>query len=230
MSLQGLFSRITKFDLGRKGFVSPYTSNWPSIMEGSQGKNWRQELKERPWRSPACPLWFSQPAFLYNPEPTAQECHCPHWAWLSHINKKSRKCPHRHAYRPVWWKNVLSWGSLYPSWQKVASIVPVLVKFICVYSPLDENFFMTRGFSAWKPLLHSILALWAPPGGFPGKIVQMQDEHGSSQKETNHKLIWGDFSLAWFSCLHPPCRMPKTAHRTNLHPTSYSPRSKCQEC
>ena len=44
------------------------------ITKGSQGRNLRQELKEKPWRTSA--YWFMQPAFLYKSEPSAQVWYC----------------------------------------------------------------------------------------------------------------------------------------------------------
>lgn len=43
-----VISTITKSDLERRGFISPHSLE--SMVKGSQGRNRRQELKQRLWR------------------------------------------------------------------------------------------------------------------------------------------------------------------------------------
>lgn len=42
---------------------------------------------------------------------SAQGWHHPQWSGPSHINYQSRKCPYRHAHRPIWQRQSLNWGS-----------------------------------------------------------------------------------------------------------------------
>jgi hypothetical protein len=83
---------MAKNNLGRKEFISYCTVE--SIIKGSQGRNSRQELKQRPGRNTAYWLAFQvqvQQPFLYLPGPPAQEWHSPEWAILFHINHKINK-------------------------------------------------------------------------------------------------------------------------------------------
>jgi hypothetical protein len=55
--------------------------------------------------------WPAVPAFLYHTGSSAQGWHRSQEAEPFHINHRSRKCPHRLAYRPICWRQFLSWGS-----------------------------------------------------------------------------------------------------------------------
>lgn len=60
----------------------------------------------------ACLPWGAQPAFLSIPR--------PHTIFFSRLSEpscinQSRKRPHKLAYRPIWWMQLLKVGSLFPS-------------------------------------------------------------------------------------------------------------------
>lgn len=50
--------------------------------------------------------------FFTPPRATYPGWHCQQWSGYSFIHHWSRKCPHGHAHRPVWWRRLLSRSSL----------------------------------------------------------------------------------------------------------------------
>lgn len=78
-----------------------------SITKGSQSRTWGSGECFLLMCSPC----FAQFAFLYVPGISAQGWHYPQWSGPSHVNYQSRKCPYRHAHRPIWQRQFLSWGS-----------------------------------------------------------------------------------------------------------------------
>lgn len=54
----------------------------------------------------------SAPLFV-QPRTTCQGWDCPQQDGLSHVNHQSRKCPHRLAYRSLWFSPLLEWHSIF---------------------------------------------------------------------------------------------------------------------
>ena len=90
-----------KKQVGEEKIYSTYTSTLLFITKGFRtgtkaGQELgRQEVMQRPWRGNcllACSSWFTQSAFLQNPEPLSLGCHYPQWARPSPIDHQLRKC------------------------------------------------------------------------------------------------------------------------------------------
>lgn len=82
----------TKSSSDRKEFIS--SNNLWSCSHWSKGKNSRQELKQRSWKTTT--FWLVPHRFVYSalleyPGPPAQRWHCPQGAGSSHISHQSRK-------------------------------------------------------------------------------------------------------------------------------------------
>lgn len=90
----------------------------PSIIEWSQGRTWRQELKQRPWRSPVC--WLSDTCLasvLYSTGSPAQG----QWAALA-LTIIHQTNPHRQGHRQFWSGQLPDWESFtWLSWSYVDS-------------------------------------------------------------------------------------------------------------
>lgn len=109
---------------GGMGFIQSIV-----YIKGSQGRNLRQWLKQGPLKM-CCLLTFSpllaQLPFLYNP--TQQPRYVPAYlGWTLPQQPTTKKMPHRHANRPIWWKQSLNWSSLFlamskflSTWQKLS--------------------------------------------------------------------------------------------------------------
>jgi len=102
---------MTKGSPVRKGLIST-SSCCPSIIEGNQARNSRQE----PWAGTEAEpmgecflldLICSQLAFLYNSESPTQVYHCPQRAGLIHIHHLSRKCPADSCQQVIWLEAVM---------------------------------------------------------------------------------------------------------------------------
>jgi hypothetical protein len=89
-------------------------------IQGSQGRNPRQKVKENLWRraaywlapvmaSSACHLIALQTSIPRVAPPT------PQWAGLFHIKITSQENEPQACTQPVWWRHFLNWGSLFPN-------------------------------------------------------------------------------------------------------------------
>lgn len=82
---------------GEKGEFH-FTAHSPSRREARAGVQGRNSLA------------YAHPASLYNPGPSAWGWYHTQWAGLSCISQQSHK-HHRHAYRPIWWRQSHRWDS-----------------------------------------------------------------------------------------------------------------------
>ena len=90
---------MTKSNTGRKGFICLLHPDHSPIIEGSQGRNLRQELKHKPWF--AVSGLFCLLSFIVQ----------YHMSRAAHSELDSS--PMSLAYRPVLWRYVLSHGLLF---------------------------------------------------------------------------------------------------------------------
>lgn len=58
-----MINTMTESSLGKKGFISPFSSTLQSVIEGRLGRTTRQKLMLKPGRNAV--HWHAHPAFLY---------------------------------------------------------------------------------------------------------------------------------------------------------------------
>lgn len=99
------------------------------------GGNWRGGHEEH------CSLTSQthiQLSVLYSPGLSAKGWFCPPAS--SYINQHSRRYPHRHAHRPIWWGLILHWGSLFPGDSRFVSAAKANYDNLPGFTPLTCGF------------------------------------------------------------------------------------------
>lgn len=111
---------MIKSNLGRK-FASSHSLK--CIMEGDQGRNSNRNLEAKLMKRPlgndaywlALSVFFFQLSVLYNPgscdhvrDATTQN------GWALQYQSLIRQMHRRLTYRPIWWRQFLSWGLSFP--------------------------------------------------------------------------------------------------------------------
>lgn len=88
-----------------------------STMKGSQSRNLRQELKQRPGRNAACWLGLhgllSSHPYVFG-RPTWSGVAPPSVGWPLLHSSLVKGMPHRHTHKPIWWGHFHSLGSCLP--------------------------------------------------------------------------------------------------------------------
>lgn len=120
-------------DLGRRGFVSSYTSRSRvigTVRPGSKAGSWKQDSlifcaalptpgthhsqghTEGQWPLPYCLLASVLTNFLIWTGPTCPGMCCPSCLDLPASIKIIKTILHRHVHRPTWWRQLFNWHSL----------------------------------------------------------------------------------------------------------------------
>lgn len=101
-----------------------------------------------------------------NGTPTVDQAPLDQWA--------IKKRPHRHRYRPIWWRRFFNWGSFFPK--------------LAIISPSPQNLAWVQPFTIWhtsSPLL-TTFKLW------PRHTLQSLEKKGGKKSflSTKQVLLW----------------------------------------
>lgn len=102
------------------------------IIVGSQGRNSRQKLRQRPWENATYLAFFSWLAQLPFKMHTCPGIALPTVGWAFPHQSTNKKMTHRHIYRPIWWRQFINRDSMFSgrflsSWEETTTNLKCLV-------------------------------------------------------------------------------------------------------
>lgn len=103
---------MTKSNVGRKRFILAFSSQITlspaEVRARTQGRNLGAGIEAVTMPKHCFLACFTQLAFIYTSGSP------PTVIWV-YPHQSSRKRPHRHASKVIWWKDFLNWGSFFPN-------------------------------------------------------------------------------------------------------------------